>query len=62
MYNFKTEDVVEGFSNDNELFDFSNYSTKSIYYNSKKLVVAKMKDKAVGIAIDNLFGLKPKIY
>ena len=62
MYNFKTEDVVEGFSNDNELFDFSNYSTKSIYYNSKKLVVAKMKDIAVGIAIDNLFGLKPKIY
>ena len=55
MYNFKTEDSVEGFSNDNELFDFINYSTKSIYYNSKKLVVGKMKDEAAGVAIDNFF-------
>ena len=55
MYNFKTEDSVEGFGNDNELFDFINYSTKSIYYNSKKLVVGKMKDEAAGVAIDNFF-------
>ena len=35
-----------------EMFDFSNYSTKSKYYdNSKKLVVGKMKDEIVGVAI-----------
>ena len=35
MYEIKTEDVYE---------DFSNYSTKSKYGNSNKLVVGKMKD------------------
>ena len=45
MFEIKTEDVCEDFSNDKEMFDFSNYSTKSKYYdNSNKLVVAKMKD------------------
>ena len=29
MYEIKTEDVYEDFSNDKETFDFSNYSTKS---------------------------------
>ena len=28
MYEIKTEDVYEDFSNDKEMFDFSNYSTK----------------------------------
>ena len=52
MYEIKTEDVYEDFSNDKEMFDFSNYSTKSKYYdNSKKLVVGKMKDEIVGVAI-----------
>ena len=27
-YEIKTEDVYEDFSNDKEMFDFSNYSTK----------------------------------
>ena len=36
MYEIKTEDVYEDFSNDKETFDFSNYSTQSKYYNSKK--------------------------
>ena len=44
------------------MFDFSNYSTKSKYYdNSNKLVVGKMKDETAGVAIEFL-GLKPKIY
>ena len=29
MYEIKTEDVYEDFSNDKEIFDLSNYSTKS---------------------------------
>ena len=42
----KTEDVYEDFNRDKEIFDFSNYSTKSKYYdNSNKLVVGKMKDE-----------------
>ena len=39
-YEIKNEDVYEDFSKDKEMFDFSNYSTKSKYYDdSNKLVV-----------------------
>ena len=48
----KTEDVYEDFNRDKEIFDFSNYSTKSKYYdNSNKLVVGKMKDETRGISV-----------
>ena len=44
MYEIKTEDVYEDFNKDKELFDFTNYSAESKYYDdSKKLVVGKMK-------------------
>ena len=63
MYKIKTEDVYEDFSNDKEMFDFSNYSTKSKYYdNSNKLVVGKIKDETTGVAIEEFVGLKPKMY
>ena len=63
MYEIKTEDVYKGFSNNKELFDFSNYSSKSKYHdNSNKLVVDKMKDETVGVAIEVFVGLKPKMY
>ena len=63
MYEIKTEDVYEDFSNDKEMFDFSNYSTKSKYYdNSNKLVVGKMKDETAGVAIEEFVGLKSKMY
>ena len=63
MYEIKTEDVYEDFSNDKEMFDFSNYSTKSKYYdNSSKLVVGKMRDEIAGVAIEEFVGLKPKMY
>ena len=40
MHEIKTEDVYEDFSNDKEMFDFSNYSTDSKYINdSNKLTV-----------------------
>ena len=52
MYEIKTEDVYEDFSSYKEMFDFSNYSTKSKHYdNSNKLVIGKMKDKTAGVAV-----------
>ena len=45
------------------MLDFINYMTKSkYYYDSNKLVVGKMKDETGGVAIEEFFGLKPKIY
>ena len=49
MYEIINEDVFEDFSSDKKMFHFSNYSTKSKYYdNSNKL----MKDKTRGVAIE----------
>ena len=62
MYEIKTENVYEDFSKDKEMVDFSNYSTKSKYYDhSNKLVVCKMKDEISGVAIKEFVGLNPKI-
>ena len=62
MYEIKTEDVYADFSNDKEIID-NNYPTKSKYYdNSNKLVVGKMKDETVGVAIEEFVGLKPNIH
>ena len=45
------------------MFDFSNYSTKSKYYDdSNKLVIAKMKDKSGVVAVDEFVGLMLKMY
>ena len=68
MYEIKTEDVYKDFTNDKEMFDFNIYSTniysnKSKYHdNSSKLVVDKMKDETAGVAIEEFFELKPKMY
>ena len=63
MYETKTEDIYEDFRNNKEMFDFSNYSTKSKYYdNSNELVVGKMKNETAGTAIEEFAGLKPKMY
>ena len=41
------------------MFDFSNYSAKSKYYDdSNKLVVGKIKDETGGVAIKKFIGLK----
>ena len=63
IYEIKIEDVYEDFSNDKEMFDFSNYSTKSKYYdNLNKLVVGKMKDETASAAIEEIVGLKSNMY
>ena len=63
MYQIATKDVYEDFRNDKEMFNFSNYSTKSRHYdNSNKLVVGKMKDETAGVTIKEFVELKPKMY
>ena len=45
------------------MFDFSNCSTKSKYYNSSnKLVVSKMKGETASAVIEEFVGLKSKMY
>ena len=55
MYDIRTEDVYEDFSNDKEMSGLSNYSTKSKYYNdSNKLVIGKI-DETAAVAIEKVF-------
>ena len=52
VYDIKTKDVYEDVSKDKEMFDFSNYSPKSKYFDdSNKLVASKMKDELSGVTI-----------
>ena len=60
IYEIKTKDVYEDFSNDKEMFDFSNYS--KCYDNLNKLVFGNMKNKTAAVAIEEFVGLKPKLY
>ena len=61
MHEIKTEDVYEDFSSDKEMFDFSNYTIKSKYYdNSNKLVISKMKDETADVPITEFVGFRPK--
>ena len=47
----------------NRTFGFSNYFTKSKFYdNSNILVVGRMKDETTGLPIKEFVGLKPKMY
>ena len=63
MYEIKTEDVCVDFRSDKGMFDFSNYLTKSKYYDgSNELIIGKMKDETGGVAIEEYDGLKPKMY
>ena len=63
IYEIKTKDFYEDFSNNKEMFDFSNYSTKSKYYDDlNKLVIGKMKDETGGVAIEKFVELKSKMY
>ena len=63
IFEIKIEDICENFNSDKEMFDFSNYSTKSkntmmIRESNHK----KMKDETDGVEIEELVGLKPKMY
>ena len=53
MDEIKIEDVYEDFSNEKEMLDFSNYSTKSKYYDdSNNLAIGKVKDETGRVGIE----------
>ena len=63
IYEIKTEDIYEHFSRNKEMFDFSNYWTKSKYYNSSnELDIGKIKYKTLGVAVEEFVRLKLKIH
>ena len=61
-YEIKSENVYEEFFKWKDLFDFSNYSKDSKFFdNANKKVIRKMKDEYGGVIIDQFIGLKSKI-
>ena len=62
-YEIKSENVYEKFFKWKDLFDFSNYSRNSKFFDgANKKVIGKMKDEFVGVIVDEFVGLKPKMY
>ena len=62
-YEIKSENVYEDFFKWKDLFDFSNYSKDSKFFdNANKKVIGKMKDEYGGVIIDQFVGLKLKMY
>ena len=62
-YEIKSENVYKEFYKWKDLFDFSNYSKDSMFYDdTNKKVIGKMKDKYGGAIIDQFIGLKSKMY
>ena len=51
------------FNSEKEIFDFSNYSTKSKYYdNLNTFSIGNMKDETASVANKKFVGLKLKIH
>ena len=62
-YEIKSEDVYKEFYKWKDLFDFSNYSKDSIFYDdTNKKVIGIMKDEYGGVIIIEFIGLKSKMY
>ena len=62
-YKIKSENVYEEFYKGKDLFDFSNYSEDSKFFDdTNKKVIGKMKDEYGGVIIDEFVGLKSKMY
>ena len=62
-YEIKSENVYEDFLKWKDLFDFSNFSEGSNFFNdANKKVIGKMKDEYGGVIIDKFVGLKSKTY
>ena len=56
-------DVYEDFYEDKNLFDFSDYSLNSKFFDPvNKNIIGKMKDEFKGKIISELVGLKSKMY
>ena len=62
-YEIKSKNIDEEFFKWKDLFDFSNYSKDSKFYDeSNKKVIGKKKDEMGGVIIDEFIGLKSKMY
>ena len=62
-YEIKSKNIYEKFYNWKDLFDFSNYSKDSKFFNeTNKKVIGKMKDGFGGVIIIEFVGLKSKMY
>ena len=56
MHKIRAKNAYEEFSSKKEMLDFSNYSTKSKYYdNSSKIVIWKMKDETGALQLKNFW-------
>ena len=63
IYEIKSENVYKEYYKWKDLFDFSNYSKDSTFYDdTNKKVIGKMKDEYGGAIIDQFIGLKSKMY
>ena len=63
VYEIKSKDVYEERFKDRELFDFSEYSVDSNFYEStNKKLLGKMKDEFKEKIISELIGLNSKMY
>ena len=62
-YEIKSENIYEDLFKWKDLFDFSNYSKDSKFFDiTNKKVIGKMKDEYGGVIIDQFVGLKSKMY
>ena len=62
-YEIKSKNVYENFFKWKDLFDFSNHSKDSKFFNdANRNVIGKMKDEYGGVIIDKFVGLKSKMY
>ena len=62
-YEIKSKNVYKDFYDWEDLFDFSNYSKDSNFFDdSNKNVIGKMKDEFGGVIIDEFVRLKSKMY